>query len=125
MKQLPPNPGLGDKNFFPILVSWPIAFTTSSMQIEANRKLGLSASQTMRTAQKLYEAGMITYMRTDSVHLSSEAITASRNEIKSLYDKVFSSNNLLVQSFFLFLLSLKFGYLPVIIILKNILYMRQ
>ena len=53
-------------------------FTTSSMQQEANRKLGMTARQTMRIAQRLYEDGNITYMRTDSVHLSDEAIKASR-----------------------------------------------
>ena len=62
------------------------AFTTSSMQIEANRKLGFSANQTMRTAQKLYEGteidgeptGLITYMRTDSVTMSKQAISEIR-----------------------------------------------
>jgi DNA topoisomerase-1 len=49
-------------------------FTTSTLQQEANRKLGYSVSRTMMLAQRLYEAGKITYMRTDSVHLSSEAI---------------------------------------------------
>ncbi|MBL24576.1 MAG: DNA topoisomerase I [Rhodospirillaceae bacterium] len=68
-------------------------FTTSTMQQEASRKLGFSASRTMQTAQKLYEGvtidgetvGLITYMRTDSVTLSGEAIAASRNLIKSDY----------------------------------------
>ncbi|MCU0621573.1 MAG: DNA topoisomerase, partial [Gemmatimonadales bacterium] len=52
-------------------------FTTSTLQQEANRKLRLSARDTMRTAQSLYERGFITYMRTDSVNLSEQAITAA------------------------------------------------
>jgi DNA topoisomerase-1 len=56
-------------------------FTTSTLQQEANRKLGLSARDTMRTAQRLYEEGIITYMRTDSVHLSNGAINGSRRTI--------------------------------------------
>ncbi len=53
-------------------------FVTSTLQQEGSRKLGLSAKQTMRTAQSLYENGYITYMRTDSVHLSEQAIAAAR-----------------------------------------------
>jgi DNA topoisomerase I len=60
-------------------------FTTSTLQQEANRKLRLSARDTMRIAQRLYEEGYITYMRTDSVHLSQQAITAARGRIRSLY----------------------------------------
>ncbi len=60
-------------------------FTTSTLQQEANRKLRLSAQQTMRLAQKLYEEGYITYMRTDSVHLSEQAITAARTAVESMY----------------------------------------
>ena len=56
-------------------------FTTSTLQQEASRKLGFSVSQTMRVAQALYEAGKITYMRTDSVNLSSLAINTSKTEI--------------------------------------------
>jgi len=60
-------------------------FITSSLQMEASRKLGMSASQTMRCAQSLYEAGFITYMRTDGTTLSEEAVTQSRSVIKSEY----------------------------------------
>ena len=68
-------------------------FTTSTLQQEASRKLGFSASRTMQTAQKLYEGinidgetvGLITYMRTDSVTLSNDAISASRELIKEDY----------------------------------------
>ena len=60
-------------------------FTTSTLQQEANRKLGLSARDTMRVAQRLYEQGYITYMRTDSVHLSDEAVNAARRRVSELY----------------------------------------
>jgi DNA topoisomerase I len=60
-------------------------FTTSTLQQESNRKLGLSAKDTMRTAQNLYENGYITYMRTDSVHLSQQAIAAARESVESMY----------------------------------------
>jgi DNA topoisomerase I len=60
-------------------------FTTSTLQQESNRKLGLSARETMRVAQSLYEQGYITYMRTDSVHLSQQAIAAARACIESMY----------------------------------------
>ncbi|MEP7218759.1 MAG: DNA topoisomerase, partial [Bacteroidota bacterium] len=66
-------------------------FTTSTMQQEANRKLGLSAQQTMRVAQKLYEQGLITYMRTDSVNLSEQAITAARDAVSSKYGNEYLS----------------------------------
>lgn len=62
-------------------------FTTSTLQMEASRKLGFSAKQTMMLAQKLYEAGHITYMRTDSVNLSSGAITSIRKVIESEFGK--------------------------------------
>lgn len=58
-------------------------FTTSTMQMEASRKLGFSAKQTMRLAQNLYEDGHITYMRTDSINLSKEAVKTARDVIKS------------------------------------------
>ncbi len=60
-------------------------FTTSTLQQEASRKLGFSVSRTMMIAQKLYESGLITYMRTDSVNLSDTALGAATNEIKSAY----------------------------------------
>lgn len=60
-------------------------FTTSTMQQEGSRKLGLSARDTMRVAQSLYEQGYITYMRTDSTNLSSEALTAARETIVARY----------------------------------------
>ncbi len=60
-------------------------FTTSTLQQEAARKLGFSVAQTMRVAQSLYESGKITYMRTDSVHLSSLAINTAKAEITRLY----------------------------------------
>ena len=60
-------------------------FTTSTLQQEASRKLGFSVSQTMMVAQKLYEAGKITYMRTDSVNLSNDALDAAEKAISSIY----------------------------------------
>ncbi len=62
-------------------------FTTSTLQQEASRKLGFSVSQTMTVAQKLYESGKITYMRTDSVNLSQEAIDGAKASIEKLYGK--------------------------------------
>ncbi|MCX6276677.1 MAG: type I DNA topoisomerase [Bacteroidetes bacterium] len=60
-------------------------FTTSTLQQEASRKLGFSVSNTMRVAQELYESGMITYMRTDSVNLSEMALAMSRTEITASF----------------------------------------
>ena len=65
-------------------------FTTSTLQQEASRKLGFSVNQTMMIAQKLYEAGRITYMRTDSVNLSEDALAAAELEIKNLYGEKFA-----------------------------------
>lgn len=62
-------------------------FITSTLQQESNRKLGLSSRETMQVAQKLYEQGFITYMRTDSTNLSSEAINAARKSILQKYGK--------------------------------------
>ncbi|BAK66920.1 DNA topoisomerase I [Sphingobium sp. SYK-6] len=64
----------------------PPPFTTSTLQQEAARKLGLSASETMRVAQQLYEDGAITYMRTDGVQMDESAISAARNAIAKRYD---------------------------------------
>lgn len=66
-------------------------FTTSTLQQEAARKLGFTVSQTMMVAQRLYESGRITYMRTDSVNLSSLAINASKKEIVESYGAEYSN----------------------------------
>ena len=65
----------------------PSPFITSTLQQEANRKLGLSAREAMQVAQSLYEQGFITYMRTDSTFLSTQALEASRAKILALYGK--------------------------------------
>ncbi|TQO39482.1 DNA topoisomerase I [Arenibacter algicola] len=65
-------------------------FTTSTLQQEASRKLYFSVSRTMQVAQRLYEAGLITYMRTDSVNLSKDAIDAAKDAIISNYGKEYS-----------------------------------
>ena len=65
-------------------------FTTSTLQQEAARKLGFTVSQTMMIAQKLYESGRITYMRTDSVNLSSLCINAAKAEIEKLWGEQYS-----------------------------------
>jgi len=65
-------------------------FTTSTLQQEASRKLGYSVSRTMLLAQKLYESGKITYMRTDSVNLSELAMDAAANQIRSQYGDKYS-----------------------------------
>ena len=65
-------------------------FTTSTLQQEASRKLYFSVSKTMTMAQRLYEAGLITYMRTDSVNLSVDAKKAAKEEIISAYGEAFS-----------------------------------
>ncbi len=66
-------------------------FTTSTLQQEANAKLGFSSKATMAAAQKLYQAGKITYMRTDSVNLSGQAIAAATDFIKRLYGPEYST----------------------------------
>ncbi len=65
-------------------------FTTSTLQQEASRKLGYSVSQTMTLAQRLYEAGLITYMRTDSVNLSDEAVAKIKAEVGRRYGEQYS-----------------------------------
>ena len=64
-------------------------FMTSTLQQEGGRKLGMSAQQVMRVAQKLYEEGYITYMRTDSTSLSETALNAARAQVKELYGEKF------------------------------------
>lgn len=66
-------------------------FTTSTLQQEASRKLYFPVAKTMMVAQRLYEAGLITYMRTDSVNLSNDAKTAAENEIIESYGKAYSN----------------------------------
>jgi DNA topoisomerase-1 len=70
----------------PLTRNPPPPFTTSTLQQEAARKLGFSASQTMRVAQSLYEDGAITYMRTDGVQMAGEAISAARKAVATRYD---------------------------------------
>jgi DNA topoisomerase I len=70
----------------PLAKNPPPPFTTSTLQQEAARKLGFSASHTMRVAQGLYEDGLITYMRTDGVDMAPEAISAARKAITNRYD---------------------------------------
>ncbi|WP_088324372.1 type I DNA topoisomerase [Polaribacter tangerinus] len=65
-------------------------FTTSTLQQEASRKLGFPVGKTMQVAQRLYEAGLITYMRTDSVNLSVDARNAAEEEITNYYGKEYS-----------------------------------
>lgn len=71
----------------PLKKSPAAPFTTSTLQQEASRKLGFPVSLTMMVAQKLYESGFITYMRTDSVNLSGLALNASKTEIENSYGK--------------------------------------
>lgn len=71
-------------------------FTTSTLQQEANRKFGYSARDTMRIAQKLYEEGYITYMRTDSTNLSNQAIDAARSAVENMYGATYLSDSVRV-----------------------------
>jgi DNA topoisomerase I len=73
----------------PLTRNPPPPFTTSTLQQEAARKLGFSASHTMRIAQNLYEDGAITYMRTDGVQMAPEAISAARKAVAERYDASF------------------------------------
>jgi DNA topoisomerase-1 len=66
-------------------------FTTSTLQQEAGRKLNMSVTQTMMVAQRLYEQGLITYMRTDSVNLSQQAIGAAKEEVIKLFGEKYSN----------------------------------
>ena len=81
---------IADLNTKPAKKSPAAPFTTSTLQQEASRKLYFSVAKTMNMAQRLYEAGLITYMRTDSVNLSSEAVEAAKDEIVKSYGKEFS-----------------------------------
>ena len=81
---------VGDLTQKPAKKSPAAPFTTSTLQQEASRKLYFSVSKTMTMAQRLYEAGLITYMRTDSVNLSDEARKGAKNEIVSAYGKEFA-----------------------------------
>lgn len=83
----------------PAVKNPPPPFTTSTLQQEAGRKLGLSVSKTMSVAQQLYEAGYITYMRTDSVQLSSMAIAVAKDVIIQQYGQEYSKpRNFTTQS---------------------------
>ena len=81
---------VGDLETKPTKKSPAAPFTTSTLQQEAARKLYLPVGITMQIAQRLYEAGLITYMRTDSVNLSQEAMSAAQAEITSYYGKEYS-----------------------------------
>jgi len=80
---------IGDLQKKPAKKSPAPPFTTSTLQQEAGRKLSFSVSQTMVVAQKLYEAGKISYMRTDSVNLSDEAVGGATRQIESAFGKEF------------------------------------
>ena len=81
---------IGDLETKPTKKSPAAPFTTSTLQQEAARKLYLPVGIAMQIAQRLYEAGLITYMRTDSVNLSQEAMSAAQTEISNYYGKEFS-----------------------------------
>ncbi|MDW3222576.1 MAG: type I DNA topoisomerase [Paracoccaceae bacterium] len=68
-------------------------FMTSTLQQEASRKFGMGARQAMSTAQRLYEAGYITYMRTDGIDMAPEAVQAARSAIETLYGKEYVPSN--------------------------------
>ncbi len=82
---------VGDLDRKPAKKSPSAPFTTSTLQQEASRKLYFSVGRTMQVAQRLYEAGLITYMRTDSVNLSGEAIAAAKEAIIANYGTEYSS----------------------------------
>lgn len=89
-KNIGANFSVSDLETKPAKKSPAAPFTTSTLQQEASRKLYYSVSQTMMLAQRLYESGLITYMRTDSVNLSQDAIKAAETEIVNYYGKEFS-----------------------------------
>ena len=82
---------IGDLDKKPAKKSPSAPFTTSTLQQEASRKLYFSVARTMQVAQRLYEAGLITYMRTDSVNLSGEAINAAKDAIVQNYGEQYST----------------------------------
>ncbi len=83
---------ISDKTTRPTKKSPAAPFTTSTLQQEASRKMGFSVSQTMSVAQKLYEAGKITYMRTDSVNLSSLAVNTAKTVITEKFGSKYSKS---------------------------------
>ncbi len=85
------NFSVGNLDKKPAKKSPSAPFTTSTLQQEASRKLYFSVGRTMQVAQRLYEAGLITYMRTDSVNLSSEAIEAAKDAIVTNYGESYSN----------------------------------
>ncbi|MCA0132974.1 type I DNA topoisomerase [Winogradskyella alexanderae] len=89
-KNLEASYNVSDLEKKPVKKSPAPPFTTSTLQQEASRKLGFSVSRTMRNAQRLYEAGLITYMRTDSVNLSNEAKQGAESAIKASYGAEYS-----------------------------------
>src|SRR5690606_33705089 len=89
-KNLGANYKISDLTKKPASKSPAAPFTTSTLQQEAARKLYFSVGKTMTIAQRLYEAGFITYMRTDSVNLSNDAKNAAQKEIISSYGKEYS-----------------------------------
>jgi len=83
---------VGELEKKPVKKSPSAPFTTSTLQQEASRKLGFSVSRTMTNAQRLYEAGLITYMRTDSVNLSNEARNGAKTAIETAFGKSYSKS---------------------------------
>ena len=88
-KCIPANFSVADIETKPSKKSPAPPFTTSTLQQEASRKLSFSVAKTMMVAQQLYEAGHITYMRTDSVNLSDMALAIAKTEIENLYGKAY------------------------------------
>ncbi len=89
-KNIGANFSIGNLDKKPAKKSPSAPFTTSTLQQEAARKLYFSVARTMQVAQRLYEAGLITYMRTDSVNLSGEAINATKEAIVTNYGEQYS-----------------------------------